>query len=148
MKRVAVLLLAVLVLASCGGSGGGLGGDEGGSADLSLTFTPDPLVVGPVTWTLTIENLTGSSLKLTFPTGQRGDVTLTKDGETAYQWSRGQLFTQVVSEVEIKAGLNKAFTLDEPGLDVDPGEYTLTATLASPDHRELKVTRQVTVNGH
>jgi hypothetical protein len=146
VKRAALLLLVVLVLASCGG-GGGLGGDEG-SADLSLTFTPDPLVVGPVTWTLTIENLTGSALKLTFPTGQRGDVTLTQGGEAVYQWSRGQLFTQEVSEVTIGAGLNKAFTLDEPGLDVDPGEYTLTATLASPDHKELKVTRQVTVNGH
>ena len=146
MKRLAVLLVPLLLLVGCGG--GGLGGDEGGSADLSVTFTPDPLAVGPVTWTLTIENLTSSSLKLTFPTGKRGDVTLTKDGETAYQWSRGQLFTQELSEVTVEAGLNKAFTLDEPGLDVDPGEYTLTATLASPDHKELTVTRQVTVNGH
>jgi hypothetical protein len=145
MRRLAVLLVPVLLLAGCGG--GGLGGDEGGSADLSLTYTPDPLAVGPVTWTLTIENLTSKSLQLTFPTGQRGDVTLTKDGQTAYQWSRGQVFTQEVGEVTVGAGLNKAFTLDEPGLDVDPGEYTVTATLASPDHQELKVSRQVTVEG-
>jgi hypothetical protein len=146
MRRLAVLLLVpVLVLVGCGDSIGGSG--DGGSATLSLTYRPDPLAVGPVTWTLTIENLTSKDLKLTFPTGQRGDVTLTKDGEAAYQWSRGQMFTQVVSEVEVEAGLNKAFTLDEPGLDVDPGEYTVTATLASPDHPELEVTRQVTVTG-
>jgi hypothetical protein len=146
VRRLALLLVPVLLVVGCGSGGGGFGGD-GGSADLSVTFTPDPLTVGPVTWTLPIENLSDSAVKLTFPTGQRGDVTLTKDGETAYQWSRGQLFTQVVGEVTVDAGLNKAFTLDEPGLDVDPGEYTLTATLASPDHEELKVTRQVTVNG-
>ncbi|MCU1485961.1 MAG: hypothetical protein JWN67_2707 [Actinomycetia bacterium] len=146
MRRLALLLVPVLLVVGCGG--GGMGGGDGGSADLSLTYAPDPLVVGPVTWTLTIENLTDSALKVTFPTGQRGDVTLVKDGETAYQWSRGQMFTQEVSEVTVDAGMNKAFTLAEPGLDVDPGEYTLTATLASPDHQELKVTRQVTVNGH
>jgi hypothetical protein len=146
VRRLALLLVPVLVLVGCGS--GGLGGDEGGSVDLSLTYAPDPLAVGPVTWTLTIENLTSKGLTLTFPTGQRGDVTLTKDGQTAYQWSRGQMFTQEVGEVTIGAGLNKAFTLDEPGLDVDPGEYTVTATLASPDHKELQVTRQVTVNGH
>jgi hypothetical protein len=146
VRRLALLLVPVLLVVGCGGGGGGFGGD-GGSADLSVTFTPDPLAVGPVTWTLTVENLSDAAVKLTFPTGQRGDVTLTKDGEAAYQWSRGQMFTQVVGEVTIDAGLNKAFTLDEPGLDVDPGEYTLTATLASPDHKELKVTRQVTVNG-
>ena len=141
MRRLGILLLPLLVLVGCGS--GGLGGDEGGSADLSLTYSPDPLAVGPVTWTLTIENLTSKAVTIEFPTGQRGDVTLVKGGETVYQWSRGQMFTQEVGHVTIDAGLNKAFTLDEPGLDVDPGEYTATATVGT-----FKVTRQVVVNGH
>lgn len=143
MKRAALLLGLVLVVASCSN---GLGGSEG-AADAAITFTPDPLAVGPVTWTLTVTNDSTDDLHLTFTSGKRADVTLTKGGETTYQWSRGQLFTQAISELTIEAGKNHAFTLDEPGLDVDPGDYTLTAWVTAKGAEDLKVTRQVTVRG-
>ncbi|MCU1486209.1 MAG: hypothetical protein JWN67_2955 [Actinomycetia bacterium] len=145
MRRLA-LLVAVLALASCGGST--MGGASGASADAQVTFSPDPLQVGPVTWTVTVTNDTSDDLKLTFGTGQRADVTLSRGGQAAYQWSRGMLFTQMVEDVTVPAGGNKAFTLDEPGLDVDPGEYTLTARVTASNRTYLKVTRQVTVRGH
>jgi hypothetical protein len=144
MRRGGLLVLAVVVLASCGG--GGLGGG-GGSADAAVTFSPDPLAVGPVRWTVTITNDSSDDLKLTFPSGQRADVTLTKGTGTAYRWSRGQMFTQSVGHLTVGAGRNEAFALDEPGLDVDPGDYTLTAWVTATGAKDLKVTRQVTVRG-
>ena len=143
MKR-ALLLGIVLVLVSCSS---GLGGSEG-SADAAITYAPDPLQVGPVTWTVTVTNDSTDDLKLTFTSGKQADVTLTKDGETVYQWSRGQMFTQAITELTIDAGKNEAFVLDEPGLDVDPGDYTLTAWVTAKGGKDLMVTRQVTVQGH
>jgi hypothetical protein len=146
MRRLGLLLATLLLLASCGGSNAD--GSSAAAADVRVTFTPDPLVVGPVTWTVTLTNDTGNDVQLTFPNGKRADVTLVRAGEAVYQWSRGMVFTQMVEHVTVPAGGNKAFTLEEAGLDVDPGEYTLTATVAASNVKDLKVTRQVTVQGH
>ncbi|MCU1374554.1 MAG: Intracellular proteinase inhibitor [Actinomycetia bacterium] len=124
-----------------------MGGASDASADAQVTFSPDPLQVGPVTWKVTVTNDTGNGLKLSFTTGQRADVTLTRGGEAVYQWSRGMMFTQSMQDVTVPAGGNTGFTLDEPGLDVDPGEYTLTARVTASNRKDLKVTRQVTVHG-
>jgi hypothetical protein len=145
MRRL-VLLAAVVLLVSCGGSS--TDGASAASPDVRVTFTPHPLEVGPVTWTVTVTNDTADDVQLTFPTGKRADVTLTRDGEAVYQWSRAMVFTQMVEHLTVPAGGNKAFVLDEPGLDVDPGEYTLAATVATSNRNDLKVTRQVTVQGH
>ncbi|MCU1379532.1 MAG: Intracellular proteinase inhibitor [Acidimicrobiales bacterium] len=149
MRRL-VLLAAVVLLVSCAGSStdGASGAGAGASADVRVRFTPDPLEVGPVTWTVTITNDTTDDLQLTFPSGKRADITLTRDGEAVYQWSRAMAFTQMVEHLTVPAGGNKAFVLDEPGLDVDPGEYTLTATVATSNRDDLKVSQQVTVQGH
>ena len=134
-RAAAVLLIAVLV-AACGSSGGGI--------DTRVTFK-EPLRVGPVTWTITVTNDASHALELTFPTGQRADVTLARNGHALYTWSRGQMFTQMVGHVRIPAGGKKAFTLDEPGLDMDPGTYTLTAVVVASNRHDLRDQREVTV---
>jgi hypothetical protein len=140
MRRVAAVALIALLLAACGsGTGGG-----GGEPDARVTFD-EPLRVGPVTWKITVTNDTTHALDLTFPTGQRAEVTLSQHGRTIYQWSRGQMFTQMVGHVRIPAGGNHVFNLDEPGLDVDPGVYTLTAVVVASNRHDLRDEREVTV---
>jgi hypothetical protein len=147
MKRLSLLLaVALLAVAACGSDGGGAGGSAT-AADVRVTFSPEPLRVGPVSWTVTITNDTSKPLRLSFSTGQRADVTLTRAGEAVYQWSRGMLFTQLVGSLTVPAGGNKAFVLDEPGLEIDPGEYELTAMITAADRSELRTTRRVTVAG-
>ena len=140
MRRVAVLAAVTVLVAACGSIAGG----GGGTADAHVTFK-EPLRVGPVTWRITVTNDTSHALDLTFPTGQRADVTLSRNGHTIYKWSRGQMFTQMVGHLRIPAGGNHAFTLDEPGLDVDPGEYTLTAVVVASNRHDLRDQREVTV---
>jgi hypothetical protein len=113
--------------------------------EVRATFAPDPLRVGPVRWTVTVINQTGHDLPLTFPTGKRADVSLERGGEAVYQWGRGMMFTQLVSHITVPAGGRRSFTLDEPGLDVDPGDYTLTVVLDATGHPELRWTTRVTV---
>ena len=140
MRRPAVLLLAV-VLAACSGDSG-----SGGSGEVGVRVTFDePLRVGPVVWTVVVTNDTSDDLELTFPTGQRAHVTLSQGGEVVYQWSRAQLFTQMIDHVRIPAGGKRQFTLDEPGLDVDPGRYTMTAVVSASNRPDLRHTRTVTV---
>ena len=139
MRRSALLLLAVLV-AACGGDS-----DSGtGEAGVRVSFD-EPLRVGPVTWSVVVTNDTDDDLELTFATGQRADVSLVRGDEVVYQWSRGQLFTQVVGSLRIPAGGRRTFTLDEPGIDVDPGVYTLTAVVSASNRTDLRHTREVTV---
>ena len=139
-RRAAVILSIVMLATACASSTGG-GGRE---VDTRVTFK-EPLRVGPVTWKITVTNDTTHALKLTFPTGQRADVTLSQNGETIYQWSRGQLFTQMVGHLTIPAGGEHVFTLDEPGIDVDPGMYSLTAVVVASNRHDLRDQREVTV---
>ncbi|HMC71616.1 MAG TPA: BsuPI-related putative proteinase inhibitor [Mycobacteriales bacterium] len=141
MRRgaLAAALVLVLIVAACGGGGGG-----GGKADAAVTFTPDPLRPGPVTWTVTVTNDTSSILHLTFPTGQHADVTLSQNGNVVYQWSRGIAFTQIVSDEDVKPGGSAAYTL-EGRLDIAPGTYQLHAVVNASNHMDLGVSRDVTV---
>ena len=145
MRRLAVGFVVLLTVAACGGSGMSSGGST--APDVRVTFSPEPLRVGPVKWTVAVTNDTTHDLLLTFPSGKRVDVTLSKGGDVAYQWSRGILFTQEVGHVTVAAGDNKAFVLDEAGLEIDPGTYTLTATVDAAGHPELRTSTQVTVKG-
>jgi hypothetical protein len=135
VKRL--LLLLPLVLLGCSST-------SGGSADARVTYAPDPLRPGPVTWTVTITNDSDDDLELTFPSGQRAEVTLRREGGVVYQWSRGKLFTQVVGHETVKSGGNTAYTL-EGELDVEPGEYELTAMVTTTNAKAWTVTRTVTV---
>ena len=140
MKRHPAVLLLALVVAACGsGVGGG-----GGEPDARIEFK-EPLVVGPVRWKVVVTNDTTRAVDLTFPTGQRAEVTLSQNGHTIYQWSHGQMFTQVVGHVRIAAGKKTIFSLDEPGVDVDPGTYTLTAWVTCSNRHDLRDQREVTI---
>ena len=141
MKRLPLAIVVVLVLVAACGGGAGRGS---GRADAQITFTPDPLRSGSVTWTITVTNDTSSALDLTFPSGQRADVTLSQSGNVRYQWSRGMAFTQLVGTEQVKAGGNTAYTL-QGELNVAPGTYQLHAVVTASNHTDLGVTRDVTV---
>jgi hypothetical protein len=66
---------------------------------------------------------------LTFPSTQCGDVSLERDGVERYRWSRGLVFAQMIEERQLAPG--EAWTCVLEGtLDVDPGPYEATGTVA------------------
>jgi len=146
MKRIALLAGIVLLVMGCASGSGGGGAKAGGGVDVQVTFAPDPLRAGAaVTFTVTVTNGTSTPLALTFPTGQRADVTLSKGGTVVYQWSRGLMFTQMVGHVEVPAGGQESFALESRGFDVPAGTYRLHAVVTASNHMDLGVTREVTV---
>jgi len=146
VRRI-VLAVGLVVLAVACGSGSTGGAAKGGdSTGTQVTFVPDPLRTGAaVTFTVTVANGTSTALDLTFPTGQRADVTLAKGDTVLYQWSRGLLFTQMVGHVRVPAGGHEAFTLESRSFDVPAGTYRLHAVVTASNHMDLGITREVTV---
>lgn len=156
MKRLLLLLAGglTLILGGCGDDGGTADARPdseaetpvGGGLAMELTSEPEaPKTAVPVTWILTVRNEGVEEVTLTFNSGQPGDVTLTKAGQTVYQWSKDRMFSQNVSHDTIKPNEEKAYRLDdsEP-LIVPPGEYEATATLeSSPAPDALRRTVEV-----
>jgi hypothetical protein len=83
-----------------------------------------------VEWAFTIANRGAEPCVLTFPSAQRGDVVLLAGGEERYRWSRGMMFAAMLTERRLAAGEEWRFSLAGV-LDVEPGEYSLLATVAA-----------------
>ena len=93
-----------------------------------------------VKFTLTAKNATHQDIVLSFSSGQRYDFELFRGdsakGEKIWQWSKGKMFTMMLSSATIQPGKSLAFTEtyrsggdDMPALT--PGVYTVGATLKS-----------------
>jgi Intracellular proteinase inhibitor len=85
---------------------------------------------GPVRWTFTVSNLGAEPCRLTFTSGQQGDVVLEADGAERYRWSSDKYFTAAIMEREVPALSELTFELDDV-LSVEPGTYSLRASVKS-----------------
>jgi hypothetical protein len=150
-------------MGACGG--GGSGGANGSSAAGVPTFRGDcpdnprrgqlvlslhtaqaPRTQGEITWQLEVRNLDEDAADIIFPSGKVGDVVLERDGEEIYRWSRERMFTQSFRCFTLGPGKRVRLDLAHDQLEIDPGDYKATATLASQPAPD-PATRTVTVAG-
>ena len=106
------------------------------------------LETGRVRWALTVDNRGDDAVTLVYPTSQDGDVVLRGNGgdAAAYRWSAEQAFAQGERCQVIGAAQQYRLELGGVPLDVEPGEYTLVASLAaSPTPAPARV--EVTIAG-
>ena len=153
MRRVAIA--ALLVLAACGG------GDELPPAaqftnDCPESFDYDvprlevktaapPQMGKPVTWHLILTNGSPDGIVMQFGSAQLGDVVLEQGGEEIYRWSRERVFAQTIRCLELEPGESVRLDLENDILEINAGEYNLTATVASGPNTPRPVTRTITV---
>jgi hypothetical protein len=105
--------------------------DPAGDLEVRLAVAPDaPRAGGPVEWRFAVANRGGAPHRLTFRSGQQGDVVLSAGGAERYRWSRDKMFVMMLSERELAAGEEWGFALDDV-LDVEPGRYALEATVTA-----------------
>lgn len=104
----------------------------------------------PVHLTFRIVNTSKKPVTYNFSTGQKYDVSVTDAANvTVWDWAKGQMFTQNLSNITLKPGKFLAYSIvwngaDQAGRNVKPGIYTLTAKLTS--HNHPAVTGGVMVN--
>ena len=91
---------------------------------------PAPVAGRPVEWRFALLNRESEPRQLTFTSGQQGDVVLIAAGAERYRWSRDKMFVMMLSERELAAGEEWRFALDDV-LEVEPGEYSLVATVTA-----------------
>lgn len=166
-RAAAAALLAVTVLGACGDDDTGLdAGDVAPttrperSATTSLADAPAPtragesleadlvgdtrVPAGPHTWTIELANTTDAELVVTFPTSQRGDAVVAREGEVVHRWSSEKFFQQQVTELPMAPGATEVIELQDDLSAVEPGFYDVTITVAvvgppEPIERSIRV---------
>jgi len=115
------------------------------SLTLSVSLNAGSYAVGErVRIKMVARNTTQRPLRLTFPTAQRYDFVVKKEGRVAWQWSADMMFAQVIGIEALTSGDSLAFT-DEwdqkmsDGTNAVLGAYTIQGVLKT---RPEKATRE------
>jgi hypothetical protein len=90
----------------------------------------DRVPAGPHTWMIELTNTSDQDVVVTFPTSQRGDVVIEREGEVVHRWSSDRFFTQEVTEVPLAAGASEVLTLEDDLSAVEPGFYDAIVTVS------------------
>jgi hypothetical protein len=99
----------------------------------------------PIPLTLTIQNTNSFPMTVTFPSGQRFDFEMIKDGRTIWNWAHERHFTQAFEQLKLKPGQKASFKAnwDQTANDRSPaprGNYMARAVLrAGGQWRDLAV---------
>lgn len=138
IARYAPILLAAFTFAaflasSAGGAEAPSPGAERPNPILALQIHGSKLSLGePVRITLEITNRSPETVRLTFSTGQRFDLSLENaSGREVWRWSDGRLFTQALGEEVLKpssGALRFDATIPAPR---SQGRYTLHGQITS-----------------
>jgi hypothetical protein len=142
-----VAITCVAILAG-GAQPGAPAGDPSSSAPVAVSIKTDKKSYGPkdpIKLTMTVKNPGKSPVRLMFTSGMKYDLEIrkgkTRNGASMWQWSRGRMFTQMISNTTLDAGKTLTFAEayapgergadGKPGPELEPGTYTATAVLAT-----------------
>jgi hypothetical protein len=114
-----------------------------GMTPASLTLKTDKktyAVNEPIKMTLTVKNTRKDPVTLHFASGQKYDIEIRqgkgRNGAKVWQWSRGMMFTQMVTAVTLAPGKKQTYTETyKPGdarmPPLTPGTYTVIAIVTT-----------------
>lgn len=85
-----------------------------------------------VAFSYTIENTGSDPVSVNYSDGQKFDIVVEADGDEAWRWSHGRMFTMALEQKTFSPGETATYeaTWDDP----DEGTYTATATCAANGH--------------
>jgi len=90
----------------------------------------------PVGLVLEVRNAGSAPRRLEFPTARTHDFAVSEaHGGEVWRWSRGRLFAQVLSEIELAPGESRRFAVawdqrTAAGAQAPPGRYRVVGSLA------------------
>jgi hypothetical protein len=103
-----------------------------GEAHLRFSPVTEPLKSGTtVWWAVDVENTGSEPLVLTFTSGQRADVVLSRDGVEVYRWSEGRIFTEAIETLTLGPGEVLPIVMNDHLPPLQSGDYDLVATITA-----------------
>jgi hypothetical protein len=103
------------------------------TAGVTVRFSPVSEPVRseePVWWAFDVASTGDRPVVLTFSSGQRGEVVLSRAGAEEYRWSSGKAFTEAIETVTVEPGETFAVVLNDT-MTAGPGDYELTAKVTA-----------------
>lgn len=112
---------------------------QDGSGQAATTFTTGQ----PISFVLSVKNLTDAPQTITLPTGQGLDVLVLQANQTTvhWRWSYGQGFTQAITYLNFTPGETKTFPVvwgqkDNGGAQVNPGDFEAQGHVATSEEMQ------------
>ncbi len=139
------MFLFIFLLAGCGVSDQNVNGESGGEVMANgveaIISDKDEVV-----FQYKVTNKSENEVVLEFTSSQRYDYSVkNKAGEEIFLYSSVTSYLQVLGEETIKQGESLVYEIDLRDLNLQPGEYVLTAWLTPKEGQAYKVEKKVVV---
>ncbi|WP_174734384.1 BsuPI-related putative proteinase inhibitor [Mesobacillus harenae] len=152
MKKILMILLLGILMAGCGtgnkvpvsdsedAANGGGEGIVAGEMAASLTEQ------SPLIFQYEVKNQTEEEVTLEFTSSQRFDYSVeTKDGEELFLFSSVASFLQALGEETVKQGEALTYDINLHELNLEKGEYVLSAWMTPKEGPQYKVSKEFSV---
>lgn len=153
MKKIWMFLLLGILLTGCGTgnptSSNGSDGEvtTGGKGIVAGEMAASLTEKSPLIFQYEVKNQTEEEVTLEFTSSQRFDYSVkTKEGKEIFLFSSVASFLQALGEETVKQGEALTYEIDLNELELEKGEYVLSAWMTPKEGQKYKVTTEFTVN--
>lgn len=148
MKKLLMVLLMGLLVTGCGTENqvSNNDQDQGGAGIVAGEMAASLAEESPLIFQYEVKNQTEEEVVLEFTSSQRYDYSVkTKDGKEVFLFSSVASFLQALGEETVKQGESLIYDIDLHELNLEKGDYILTAWMTPKDGKKYEVSKQFTV---
>lgn len=152
MKKLFLFVLLGLLLTGCGTKEGEVANEPDpeveaeGSGIVAGEMEASLMEKNPLVFEYRVKNQTEEEVKLEFSSSQRFDYSVeTKDGEEIFLFSSVASFLQVIGEENIKQAESLTYEIDIHDLNLDKGDYLLSAWMTPQEGKKYQTEIEFTV---
>ncbi|WP_226086454.1 BsuPI-related putative proteinase inhibitor [Mesobacillus sp. S13] len=148
MKKILMVLLMGLLVTGCGTENqvSNNDQDQGGAGIVAGEMAASLTEESPLIFQYEVKNQTEEEVVLEFTSSQRYDYSVkTKDGKEVFLFSSVASFLQALGEETVKQGESLTYDIDLHELNLEKGDYILTAWMTPKDGKKYEVSKEFTV---
>lgn len=148
MKKLLMVLLMGLLVTGCGTENqvSNNDQDQGGAGIVAGEMAASLTEESPLIFQYEVKNQTEEEVVLEFTSSQRYDYSVkTKDGKEVFLFSSVASFLQALGEETVKQGESLTYDIDLHELNLEKGDYILTAWMTPKDGKKYEVSKEFTV---
>ncbi|PGT87684.1 MULTISPECIES: BsuPI-related putative proteinase inhibitor [Bacillaceae] len=152
MRAIISLLITMLILFGCGNGHTSENQQEGGNnseSDLDIVagdMVSSIIEISPLQYKYIVKNQTQETITLEFTSSQRVDYSVsTKEGQELFLYSSTASFLAALGEETIAPGEEFQYKINLTELNLQKGEYILTAWMTPEEGASFKITKEFTL---